>query len=211
MKFKGITLAEVLTACAIMGLVAMITIPAIITGNQQTRYKTGLRKAVDTISGAIQLNVAKGEKSAYYTNSTNTLFYYLQKNLKVRDALETSLRDSSNMEFTTKDDTRYEFPNGNSGSSEFNNIKIKDNNGNSAGWSIKDSNCGTMGLGIGGSADVQSVQPCMILVDVNGDNPPNTLTSDSETSLSDMFLLIVTDKNVLPYGTLAQRAYYGDD
>lgn len=202
MKYKGLTLAETMMAVTIIGVIAVLMIPAVLEGYHNFQYETSLKKAIRTLNDTISLNISKGEKSAYYTNSTYPLFYYLQKNLKVLSPSEKSSRDSKNSEFYTKDNIRYEFPRGDSASSEFSNIKLGTVPYN---WTTKDSNCGTYGLGIGGSAKVQSAEPCIMMVDVNGDKGPNKL---SETSLSDMFLLIVTDKNILPYGEAAQRAYY---
>lgn len=205
MKFRGITLAETMMAVTIIGVLAALMIPAVLEGYHNLQYETSLKKAIRTINDAISLNISKGQRSAYYTDSTNPLFYYLQKNLNVLSPSEKSSRDSKNTEFYTKDDIRYEFPRGNDGSSEFSNVRI---GVTPYVWTVKDSNCGTYGLGIGGSATVQSAQPCVMLVDVNGDKGPNEL---SDTSLKDMFLLIVTDKSVLPYGEAAQRIYYQND
>lgn len=205
MKFKGLTLAETIIVVTIVGILAVMMLPAILEGYHNFQYATSFKKAVRTLNDTIALNISKGLKSAYYTNATTPLFYYLQKNLKVLSPSEKSSRDSKNSEFYTKDNIRYEFPRGDSASSEFSNIKLGTV---PYKWTIKDSNCGTYGLGIGGSAKVQSAEPCIMLVDVNGDKGPNKL---SETSLSDMFLLIVTDKNVLPYGDAAQKAYYEKD
>ncbi|MDO5438036.1 MAG: prepilin-type N-terminal cleavage/methylation domain-containing protein, partial [bacterium] len=43
---KGFTLAEVLITLAIIGVVAAISIPSVISNSQQQEFKTGLRKAV---------------------------------------------------------------------------------------------------------------------------------------------------------------------
>lgn len=211
MKIKGLTLAEVMVAAAIVGVVAVLAIPALLDGYKQVKFRTGLRKAVKMVNEAISVNIANGEKSAYYTNTNAPLFEYLQKNMKVISPDETSGRNSKNSEFYTKDDMRFEFPKGNQGSSEFSNVKISDGT-KSENWTIKDSNCGTKGLGMSGSANVQSTQPCVILVDVNGDSVPNELTVGSATNvLNDMFLIIVTDKGAYPYGEAAQKIYYGED
>ena len=49
MKNTGFTLAEVLITLAIIGVVAAISIPSVISNSQQQEFKTGLRKAVSAL------------------------------------------------------------------------------------------------------------------------------------------------------------------
>ncbi len=204
MKHKGFTLVEILLSTTIICIVAVLVLPVVIEGFHNNQYETGLKKAINIVGEAISLNIAKGERSAYYTNSSNPLYFYLQKNINTSGLSETSKRNSKNAELYTADNMRFEFPKGTNGSPEFQNIKIGDN---AIAWSIKDSNCGTYGLKIGGNSKIQNTQPCVILVDVNGDKGPNELT---DTKLKDMFLLIVTDKSVIPYGQIAQQIHYNN-
>ena len=52
MKNKAFTLAEVLITLAIIGVVAAISIPSVISNSQQQEFKTGLRKAVSVLNSA---------------------------------------------------------------------------------------------------------------------------------------------------------------
>lgn len=205
---KAITLAETMTAALMIGIIAAMAVPSLMKNYNQIQFKTGLKKAVRTINEAISMNIAKGEKSAYYTNESSPLFYYLQKNMSVLNPSEYSYRDKNNSEFYTKDDIRFEFPRGTSASEEFDGIVIGDDK---ISFEIKDSNCGSYGLATGENNLAANVQPCVILVDVNGDSSPNELTASNASSLSDMFLILVTDKAAFPYGSAAQKAYYGEE
>ena len=65
---KGFTLAEVLITLAIIGIVAALTIPSVISNYQQQEFKTGLKKAVSVLNEAIQTNIAQDGETPYDTN-----------------------------------------------------------------------------------------------------------------------------------------------
>ena len=56
MKKNGFTLAEVLITLAIIGVVATMTLPALMTNTQEQQAKTGLRKAINTLTEAAQMH-----------------------------------------------------------------------------------------------------------------------------------------------------------
>lgn len=58
MKKFGFTLAEVLITLGIIGVVAAITIPTLITSTSSAELKTGFKKAVSILSQAVTMNVA---------------------------------------------------------------------------------------------------------------------------------------------------------
>lgn len=58
MKKNGFTLAEVLITLAIIGVVATMTLPALLTNTGEQQYKTGLKKAINTLTEAAQMNLA---------------------------------------------------------------------------------------------------------------------------------------------------------
>ena len=80
MKKRGFTLAEVLITLAIIGVVAAISIPSVISNTQQQEFKTGLRKAVSVLNSAITMNMAIDGESPY---ENKDLFNYLQRHLIV--------------------------------------------------------------------------------------------------------------------------------
>ncbi len=215
-KNLAFTVVEMLIATLIIGVLAAIILPSLIELQTEARFIAGLKKATNAINDAISLNITKGYRSAFsttqadYSNSTNMgfpLFLYLQKAMDVNEMSEVSKRSkaSNNSEFYTKDNMRFEFPRENGGSSEFSGLKIGDS---STGFTAKEYACGTSGLDVKGvSTAVRDSDPCVILVDVNGSKQPNQLT-DNVNGISDMFLIIVTDKNAFPYGEVAQKAYY---
>ncbi len=58
MKKNGFTLAEVLITLSIIGVVATMTLPALMTNVQEQQAKTGLKKAINTLTEAAQMNLA---------------------------------------------------------------------------------------------------------------------------------------------------------
>ena len=76
MNKKGaFTLAEVLITLAIIGVVAAISIPSVISNTQQQEFKTGLRKAVSVLNSAITMNMAMvSEKRPMITPICSDIF-----------------------------------------------------------------------------------------------------------------------------------------
>lgn len=58
MKKNGFTLAEVLITLAIIGVVATMTLPALIANTGEQQAKTGLKKAINTLAEAAQMSEA---------------------------------------------------------------------------------------------------------------------------------------------------------
>lgn len=58
MKKYGFTLAEVLITLTIIGVVAMMTLPALMTNVQEQQAKTGIKKGINTLTEAAQMNNA---------------------------------------------------------------------------------------------------------------------------------------------------------
>ena len=58
MKKNGFTLAEVLITLAIIGVVATMTLPALMNNTQEQQAITGLKKGINTLTEAAQLSMA---------------------------------------------------------------------------------------------------------------------------------------------------------
>ena len=58
MKKTGFTLAEVLITLSIIGVVAVMTLPALMTNVQEEQAKTGLKKGLNTLTEAAQMSQA---------------------------------------------------------------------------------------------------------------------------------------------------------
>ena len=82
MKKHAFTLAEVLITLMIIGIVAALTIPSVISNYQQKEFKTGLKKAVSVLNEAIQLNIVQEGETPYENVSLSN---YLKRHMSVID------------------------------------------------------------------------------------------------------------------------------
>ena len=242
MKKKAFTLAEVLITLAIIGVVAAIAIPSVISNTQQQEFKTGLRKAVSVLNSAITMNIAIDGESPY---DNANLFGYLMKHMaimgsvtdmKTKYYISVDETDSThlykgtweNTAFYTTDGMRFELRYG----TREHNFPLYENNSISlctsgmSGEYNKGKSCGGCGsYGLNNNVDGTTKPPCMIMVDVNGDRKPNPANVNCKNKtcgvqntykfsdplglkLTDLFTILITDKQAIPYGVAAQRAMY---
>ena len=237
MKTKAFTLAEVLITLAIIGVVAAISIPSVISNSQQQEFKTGLRKAVSVLNSAITMNMAIDGESPY---DNANLFGYLQKHMSVLKSttntkalyyvkFENNIDGYRNAAFYTTDGIRFEIRMGSYYGKQFalyenENISLCNINQTDITNQSNTINCGGCGsYGLNNNVDGTTKPPCLIMVDVNGDRKPNpdNVNCHSATcakpykysdplglKLTDLFSIMITDKQAIPYGVAAQRAMY---
>ncbi len=188
------TLAEVLITLAIIGVVAAITIPSVISSSRQSEFKTGLKKAVSVLNQAITMNMALDGESPY---ENKDLYSFLQKHMSVLKSgglpyPSTYKRPNggytstgTNFAFYTTDGMRFEFED-DGGQTH---LKLHESDV-SACIAIKNAtdftythtdgsqgtgkSCGGCGsYGLNSNPNNTTKPPCAILVDVNGDRKPN--------------------------------------
>ena len=229
MKLKGFTLAEVLITLMIIGIVAALTIPSVISNYQQQEFKTGLKKAVSVLNEAIQTNIALDGETPY---ENSNLISYLQRHMNTMSIYS----QYGNLVFYTTDGMRFEVPHYFSCTSS--NMKLYESGvdifearieGRGKGWCSGRphySKCGSYGLGT--NPHNTDIPPCFITVDVNGDKKPNPkytylywsngeldrtekeilFPSPTDKKLTDVFNILITDEKAIPFGVVAQRAMY---
>lgn len=169
MMKKGFTLAEVLITLVIIGVVASMTIPTLMNSTQGTEYKTGFKKAMSTLNQAFSLNYAitatlPGEDD--YASNKGMLDYFFKKRLSV---ISTATSTSA---FATGDGVSITASNDNNVFYTSDGMRYVFNIDNASGVadSAGDKYYGT------------------ILVDVNGEKGPNTLTTDA-TNPKDTYVM----------------------
>ena len=195
-RLRGFTLAEVLITLAIIGVVAALTIPSVISNSQQQEFKTGLRKAVSVLNSAITMNMAIDGESPY---DNANLMGYLMRHMNVMESgglkyMVASGGQNPNGEnyftkndaFYTTDGMRFEFT-----YYKIDKFRLYENrsvllcSGPTAyggQWTTNDwkgdpvtfDSCGGCGsYGLNSNSDGTTKPPCIITVDVNGDRKPN--------------------------------------
>jgi prepilin-type N-terminal cleavage/methylation domain-containing protein len=97
---QGFTLAEVLITLSIIGVVAALTIPAIVGSTNKARATTSVKKAVSVLNQALMMSVADG-------SGANTA----SDNATLRSVFQTYLKATSNTvnSITSSDGTIYSF------------------------------------------------------------------------------------------------------
>lgn len=196
MKKSAFTLAEVLITLAIIGVVAAVSIPSVISNSQQQEFKTGLRKAVSVLNSAITMNMAIEGESPY---DNADLFNYLKRHMSVMKTITQLPWTSSfqrwdgqtysslyNGAFYTTDGMRFEFDDAKAAGQVSQELlklhesgvnacfaAIHDNNNKGNSWSQDLISCGGCGsYGLSSNPNNTTKPPCAILVDVNGDRKP---------------------------------------
>ena len=188
-RYHGFTLAEVLITLAIIGVVAALSIPAVISNSQQQEFKTGLRKAVSVLNSAITMNMALDGESPYDNKET---FYYLQKHMSIMKSTKKlpyqytyesyhNTTNGTNGAFYTSDGMRFEVDDtrsvGNHGPKLHESdvytcvISIAATVDGSSENSNNCNGCGSYGLNHNPNNTTEP--PCLIMVDVNGDKKPS--------------------------------------
>jgi prepilin-type N-terminal cleavage/methylation domain-containing protein len=185
-KKLGFTLAEVLITLAIIGVVAAMTIPALVGSTNQQEYKTALKKAVAVINQAITMSIAlDGTNAAQYPGFGGTESGDLANYFKNRLNIVANGPDINS--FYTADGTLYRF--------------------------VKKGATKCDASGTTTTTDV-ALANCYALVDINGAKGPNTISAGSQaggtSSYKDQYYIIIKDQNAVPSGngtvTIAQDA-----
>ena len=71
MKKTGFTLAEVLITLAIIGVVATMTLPALMSNTNEQQARTGVKKGINTLVHAVELNNAPSNAGYDYAGITS--------------------------------------------------------------------------------------------------------------------------------------------
>ena len=213
---RGFTLAEALITLVIIGVIAALTIPAILVNTEQHEYKTALKKALSALNQVIEMNIAlegygpieiESGTDAMGTNEDSLYNFFRRRMNVISTSNSYDGGHQTNWAFFTADGMRYEFPQSPSMTS-------------GANFNTSNSKCVRSGYHIEDDAGNPMDQPCLVIVDVNGERKPNPIKSRASYKVPaaggrhkilDVFPIIITDVNAYPYGLVAQKAMFQHD
>ena len=212
---KGFTLAEALITLVIIGVIAALTIPAILVNTEQHEYKSAFKKALSVLNQVIELNIALDgfgpiETVSMETNPTDelSLYNFFRNRMSVISTSDSyDGGGGENYAFFTADGMRYEFPA---------NPQLATTN-DTTQFATGNAKCAREGDGVLDETGTERDKPCLIVVDVNGDRKPNPLkdrgeyrtpSAEGRSRILDVFTVIVTDINAYPFGVVGQRALF---
>ena len=113
MRKLGFTLAEVLITLGIIGVIASLTLPSLMTNTAEREYATAWKKAISSLTEAVQMNMAMDninfddliEESVPNTKDNNSLYALLCNRMQTErfaaaasEACDLSLQDADGTE-----------------------------------------------------------------------------------------------------------------
>ena len=175
MKKLGFTLAEVLITLGIIGVVAAMTIPTLLSQTNSQEYKTAFKKAIASLNQAVTLNLALDGNDfsalsvASSTTDSNSVYYMFTTRMNV-----VSTGANSDMGAATFGATG--------------NYTLFFNDGIAVTFPKTAASCTTEAAG------------CTMIVDVNGAKKPNMMSAATDTSkpIRDQYKLYFYDQQVVP-------------
>jgi len=161
---KSFTLAEVLVALLIIGIVAALTVPQLIQSAERNENKVALKKALGALNHALSLNMSQNgiEANDSSISSSEDLANLFGRKLNV-------ISGSGTNSIYVNDGTRYTF--------------------------TRNGSCSTTDTNYAAPAQ------CFVLVDINGDRTPNTLSSGNTLAtydFKDRYYLVIRNNAILP-------------
>lgn len=187
MRKIAFTLSEVLITLVIIGIVAAITIPALMNNTNAHEYRSALKKAISGINQALVLNYALTGLSAHdYTSAESLVSEIFNRRMNVIDGEnEFTSSNCDGVVFTTDDGMIFCV-----------------NNYSSAYSDVK-----------GVSCDIYNMTPCVqsdgpnLWIDVNGVRNPNKATTSYQRP-RDIYQAQIYSQKVIPYGEPTQQIMY---
>ncbi len=161
-RHAGFTLAEVLITLGIIGVVAAMTIPTLMSNTGRAEFKTAFKKVVSAVNQAVTLSVAIdyldfGDANAGTNDSGGASIYQI---------LNKKMQIAKTATSTADDDVKRMFPN--AGSSEGSNYTIFFADGMVLSYPQAAAHCTNFN-------NVNN-KTCAAIVDVNGVKNPNKLS-----------------------------------
>lgn len=154
---KGFTLAEVLITLVIIGVIAAMTIPTLMNSTNQQEFRVGLKKAISAVNQAVSLNYALEGKSIGDTDldsSAGVVTNLFQKRMSVISTATSDVAFATSSDVTPSTDNVFYTADGMRYAVNVTSAAF-DNDANEYYYGY-------------------------LLIDVNGDKGPNSLTTEAK-------------------------------
>ncbi len=188
---KAFTLAEVLITLVIIGVIAAMTVPTLLTNTQGHEFRTAFKKAISTSNQALTVNKAlDGLTAQDFTTADEVVDNIFKTKMNVIEGSSSFTNSccSGGSVFTTQDGMIFCVTNWNSANSD-----------------VPDSDCNQF-----------NTTPCALdktkpnlWIDVNGAKKPNTITT-SEKRPKDIYQALIYAQRIVPYDIPSQEVMYLD-
>ena len=212
-KMNAFTLAEVLITLGIIGVVAAMTMPTLMSSTQGAQYKAAYKKALSALSQAVTLNVALDEWN--FADATGTSPYTIKEMLTNR----MNVVRTETGTFNGVDGKAYT-------------ITASTNNGGAKTAPVAPTNANTTLFFNDGimftfntadakacsNDDTRGIKKCYGFIDVNGIKAPNrevkcdgTGKTDSDCQIkspTDIYPVVFYDQTILPASVAARAVLY---
>ncbi len=191
---SGFTLSDVLVALVIIGIIAALTVPAIMNNTNKQELRSAFKKSVSGINRALLLHYSLTELSAHdYTSADLLVSEIFEKRMNVIHLQEGD--ENKDTSFTSEicDGKVFILNDGmiyciSNFMSDYNDEK-------------------------GSVCDFHNTTPCTasdgpnLWIDVNGERKPNTLTT-SHMKPKDIYSAQIYSQKVIVYGSEAQKVFF---
>ncbi|HBG49844.1 MAG TPA: hypothetical protein DDW90_10165 [Cyanobacteria bacterium UBA9971] len=179
---KGFTLAEVLVTLAIIGVVAALTIPTLISSTNASKFTTALKKNLSTLNSVLQTNLANndmGANDADITTATTLAAWFV-----TGDANATAGTDPAEnlnvLRWAAADPTS---------------VWLTDGTRLTFYMTAGGTGCASE---TADSFTIATAGACYVMVDTNGDKKPNSTATDAGDGAADVWVLGITPNSVIP-------------
>ncbi|MDR1326912.1 MAG: type II secretion system GspH family protein [Heliobacteriaceae bacterium] len=208
-KNSGFTLAEVLITLGIIGVVAALTMPTLMSSTQGAQYKAAYKKALSALNQMVTLNVALDDFNFAETPTGGTL-----TGTGYATNMYGMIKARMNVVKTSATTTGYAITEGGTAFTQnaANNYTMFFNDGIAFSFPVATGAC------VSGPTQAHSAY-CKGFIDVNGAKAPNKIVTGDNcttgstncvvTNPTDVYPVVFYDQTLLPNSEAARAVLYG--